>query len=305
MRNSIGTRVWAGLRRAAAAAAALATAACTTTPAPAPDAPRPALWKIADADTTIYLFGTIHLLPEGLSWRTPALERAIAASDTLVLETEISGNEMDAAQTMMKLALSPGLPPLAERVPPEKREELAKVLKAAGIPEGSLDAMETWAAALTVLTLNFKRSGLSAEAGVERGLDASYRTAKRKVMGLETVEQQFGYFDNLSEDAQRALLVSMLDDPKGAQAEFEAMLKAWKSGDTDAIARTFDSETALSPELRQTLMTKRNAAWADWLAKRLEQPGTVLVAVGAGHLAGKDSVQHMLSARGLKAERVQ
>ena len=296
--------LWTRMKRLGAALGAASLAACTTT-APAPDAPRPALWKLADEDTTIYLFGTIHLLPKGLGWRTPALERAIAESDTLVLETEIASDQMDAAQTMMKLALSPGLPPLAERVPAEKRAELARVLKAAGIPEGSLDAMETWAAALTMLTLNYKQAGLSAEAGVERGLDESYRGAKRKVIGLETVEQQFDFFDKLSEGAQRALLVSMLDDPKGAEAEFQAMLKAWKSGDTDAIARTFDSETALSPELREALMTKRNAAWADWLAKRLEQPGTVLVAVGAGHLAGKDSVQRMLSERGLKAERVQ
>jgi hypothetical protein len=296
--------LWMRMKRLGAALGAASLAACTTT-GPAPDAPRPALWKLADEDTTIYLFGTIHLLPKGLAWRTPALERAIAASDTLVLETEIASDEMGAAQTMMKLALSQGLPPLAERVPAEKRAELGRVLKAAGVPEGSLDRMETWAAALTILTLNYKQSGLSAEAGVERGLDESYRGAKRKVIGLETVEQQLGFFDKLSEGAQRALLVSMLDDLEGARAEFQAMLGAWKSGDTDAIARTFDSETALSPELRDVLMTKRNAAWADWLAKRLEQPGTVLVAVGAGHLAGRDSVQRMLSARGLEATRVQ
>ena len=295
---------WTRLKQGLAAAAALGLAACTTA-REAPEGPRPALWKLSDRDTTIYLFGTIHLLPKGLQWRTPAIERAIAETDTLVLETEIGSDLMAAAQTLMRLGVSPGLPPLADRVPPERRDELRKIIAAAGVPERALDRMETWAAALTLLTVNFKQAGLSAEAGVERGLDAAYRGARKRVEGLETPEQQFGYFDKLSEEAQRTLLVGMLDDPARAQAEFKAMLDAWQRGDTDAIARTFDSETALSPELRDVLMTRRNAAWAEWLAKRLERPGTVLVAVGAGHLAGSDSVQRMLRARGLRARRVQ
>lgn len=295
---------WSKLKRSLAAAAALGLAACTT-PQEAPEGPRPALWKLSDRDTTIYLFGTIHLLPDGLEWRTPAIERAIAETDTLVLETEIGSDVMAAAQTLMRLGVSPGLPPIADRVPAERRDELRTMVAAAGVPERALDRMETWAAALTLLTANFKQAGLSAEAGVERGLDAAYRSAGKRIEGLETPEQQFGYFDALSEEAQRRFLLGMLDDPARAQAEFKAMLDAWRRGDTDAIARTFDSETALSPELREVLMTRRNAAWADWLAKRLEKPGTVMVAVGAGHLAGNDSVQRMLRARGLRARRVQ
>ena len=83
------------------------------------------------------------------------------------------------------------------------------------------------------------------------------------------------------------------------------MLGAWRSGDTEAIARTFDSEKALSPELRTVLMVRRNANWAEWLVKRLDEPGTVMVAVGAGHLAGKGSVQELLKAKGFTATRVQ
>ncbi len=301
---SLLDRLKRNVRGALAAFGLLSFAACTTTEATA-ETPRPALWKLADKDTTIYLFGTIHVLPKDLAWRTGELERAIAASDTLVLETELGSDPLAAAQTMMKLAVSPGLPPIAERVPEDQREKLRKVIAAAGVPEKALDRMETWAAALTLLAVNARQMGLSADAGVERGLNATYKRANKPIRGLETAEQQFGYFDALSEEAQRALLVGMLDDPAAADAEFQAMVKAWKSGDTRAIARTFDSETALSPELREVLMKRRNAAWADWLAKRLDQPGTVLVAVGAGHLAGKDSVQQMLRSRGLRTMRVQ
>jgi uncharacterized protein YbaP (TraB family) len=303
--------IWTSMKKGAARVLAgfglVSVAACTTPQPPQTSvaAPKPALWKVADKDTTIYLFGTIHLLPKGLQWRTPVLDAAISASDTLYLETDLSGDVMSSAQTMMKLAVSPGLPPIAERVPAEKREAFRKAVAEAGVPEQALDRMETWAAALTLLALNFRKMGLDPEAGVERGLAVSYNGTRKPVRGLETAEQQFGYFDSLSESAQRALLVSMIDDPAQTRSEFQAMLNAWKSGDTDAIARTFDSETTLSPELRDVLMKNRNAAWAEWVAKRLGQPGTVMVAVGAGHLAGRDSVQRLLQARGVRATRVQ
>ena len=293
-------------RKALTALGALSLAACSTLQsASAPEAPRPAMWKLSDADTTIYLFGTIHLLPEGLQWRTPALDQAIAASDSLVLETTIGSNPTAAAQTMMKLALTPGLPPLIERVPEDKRAALQKMIDTTGVPPKLLDGMETWAAALTLLAVSFREMGFNPDLGVEKGLEASYKASAKPVTGLETVEQQFGFFDTLSEEAQRTFLAGMADAPEDARAQFQAMLEAWSSGDTDAIAATFDSETALLPELRETLMKRRNAAWADWLARRLDEPGTVMVAVGAGHLVGRDSVQAMLKARGLRTKRVQ
>jgi len=293
-------------RRLLPGAAAVSLAGCATA---APDAAqvagggKPALWKLADADTTIYLFGTIHLLPEGVDWRTPALDRAMAAADTLVLETTISGDMMATAQTMAKLGVSPGLPPILERVPADKRAALAEAIKASGVPAKAFDRLETWAAAMTLMALQLQQMGYNPELGVEKGLEAA--KGSKQVVGLETVEQQLGFFDQLSEPAQRAFLASAADDPEAAKAQFEAMLKAWSSGDVEGIARTFDSETTLSPELREVLIKRRNAAWAEWLQKRLDQPGTVMVAVGAGHLAGTDSVQRMLAARGLKAERVQ
>jgi uncharacterized protein YbaP (TraB family) len=293
--------LWTKLRQGLAALGAISLAACTT-PQPASKEARPALWKLSDADTNIYLFGTIHLLPKDLKWRTPALEKAMAESETLYLETELGSDPMAAAKAMMRLGMSRGLPPIVERVAPDKREAFRKIIASAGVAEAALDRMETWAAALTLMAVSFRQMGFSSEEGVERSLTEGY---SKPVKGLETVEQQFGYFDQLSEEAQRALLTGLIDDPAEARKQFEAMLGAWRSGDTKAIARTFDSEKALSPELRAVLMERRNAAWAEWLAKRLDEPGTVMVAVGAGHLAGKGSVQELLEAKGLRPTRVQ
>jgi uncharacterized protein YbaP (TraB family) len=283
----------------------LPLAGCAAEAAPAAQAARPAMWKLADKDTIVYLFGTIHLLPEGRTWRTPAMEAALAGSQELVLEVANVDDMMESAQAMAKMGLSPGLPPIAERVPEAKREALKAMMAETGYPEAIFDRLETWAAALSLLGVTFKRLGLDPSLGVERQIDKPFRTAGKTVTGLETVEQQLGYFDTLPEEAQRALLLSVVEDSAETRAQFQAMLDAWSKGDLAGIARTFDDETQMSPELKAVLMSKRNAAWADWLARRMERPGTVFVAVGAGHLAGEDSVQAMLRKKGLKAKRVQ
>ncbi|WP_245409568.1 TraB/GumN family protein [Allosphingosinicella vermicomposti] len=290
--------------RAFLSGVALSLAACASAEAPeAPAVAKPALWKIADEDTTIYLFGTVHLLPKGLAWRSPALERAIASSDTLVTEIILPEDPAAMAQVMSKMAVSPGLPPLAERVPAEKKEALDKAVATSGLPAPALDRLESWAAALALIQGAFQKLGLDPEIGAEKSLTANYKGKKH--VALETPEQQLAFFDTLPEEAQRLLLASAIEDSATANAQFKAMLDAWAAGDVDAIARTFDDETALSPDLRAALMTKRNAAWAEWLEKRMDEPGTVMVAVGAGHLAGADSVQGMLEAKGIKVERVQ
>lgn len=294
-------------KRIAGVLTALALPGCAmadTAPATAAAAePRPALWKLADADTTIYLFGTIHMLPQGYGWRTPAIDAAVKASDELVIEMVPDKDATRMARSLMAVGVDGQLPPLAERLPEDKRAVLAQRLAEAKVPAAALDKLETWAAAMTLVARSFKDMGFKAEAGVETGLQADY--ADKRISGLETVEQQFGFLDTLSEEAQRAFLVSTLEDPAAARAEFQAMLAAWTRGDVERIAATFNSDTALSPELRKALLDDRNAKWAEWLKARMDQPGTLMVAVGAGHLAGPQSVQAMLAEKGLTVERVQ
>lgn len=294
----------AGMTRRLGLLAAFALLGCSTAPE-APAGPRPAMWTLSDSDTKIYLFGTFHLLPEGYDWRTPRIEKAIAESAELVTEIGEIGDPAASAGTMMSLGVSPGLPPIMERVPEDKKDELRRMIEESGMPVMVLDRLETWAAALALLGVTFKRLALSPEAGVETGLTAGFRAAGKPIAGLETVAQQFGFFDALPEDAQRAFLTAMLDDPAELKRQFEKMMAAWSAGDVDAIAATFNEDVDFSPILRERLLERRNAAWADWLEKRLDKPGTVMVAVGAGHLAGPESVQAKLAKKGLKTKRVQ
>ena len=266
---------------------------------------KPALWMLADKDTKIYLFGTIHLLPKGIAWRGPKLEAAIAQSDTLVMEVAGLEDQAKTGAAMFAVAISPGLPAVKDRVPADKLPALEKLAKDAGVPLAYLDKFETWAVALTLAIGSLKEIGLDPDEGAEEQLRRTFTAAKKPISGLETAAQQFGYFDQMSADAQQTLLLSTIDDSASARVEFEKMLGAWKRGDEKAIAMTFDDEVKLSRELMDVLLRQRNANWAAWVDDRMDQPGTVFMAVGAGHLAGSDSVQALLNKRGFKISRVQ
>jgi len=292
--------------RRLAVVSAIAASACAAAPAAAPPAASPALWKLADEDTTIYLFGTIHLLPKETKWRSPAFDQVAAGSDTLVVETVIDeANPAATVGELMKLAVSPGLPPLVERVPADKRDALVTAVAKSGIPAQIYDRLETWAVAFMLLSVQFQGLGLDSASGVENVLKKQFKEGGKPIDQLETNAEQLGFFDRLSEETQRNFLVSVLDDPAAMKDQFGGMLDAWARGDVKAIGDSFNRDLAKAPELKDALLVKRNANWAKWLKGRLDQPGTVLVAVGAGHLAGDQSVQAMLEKQGVKVTRVQ
>jgi uncharacterized protein YbaP (TraB family) len=290
-------------RRTLAALGMFAIAA----PAPAATAAaQPALWAVTDADTTIYLFGTIHLLPQNYQWRSPKLDQAVANSQQLVVETIVDETQpMEMMNAMASLAFSPGLPPLAERVPPAKRAALAAAIKQTGLPATAFDRMETWAAAFTLLGNQFKAMGLKAGAGVESALRTSFKSQGKGVGQLETNREQLSFFDGLPEAAQRALLAGAIEQPREMSKEFDRMVAAWARGDVDAIAATFNRDLAASPALRDALLNRRNANWSRWVRQRMDTPGSVMVAVGAGHLAGPDSLVDMLQRGGFSVRRLQ
>lgn len=284
----------------------LAFAACSNGAARPPPAPpaKPALWKVVDADTTIYLFGTIHLLPEGTRWTGPKLNAALGRSQQLVLET-ILDDPAKLGATMVKLGTSPGLPPILSRVPPAKRAALKSAIAKSAVGQTTLDKMETWAVALALSSASLAAADLRHADGVEAQLTAAFKRAGKPIGVLETPEQQLGYFDSLPEAVQRKFLVSVAEDSTNIKREFAAMISAWRSGDVRKIAVTFDDEMRLTPELADVLLRRRNLIWANWVGARMGKPGTVFVAVGAGHLAGKGSVDALVARKGFKVVRVQ
>ncbi|WP_347303796.1 TraB/GumN family protein [Croceibacterium sp. TMG7-5b_MA50] len=301
---------WQGLRRGLAAgmaAVSLTLAGCTS-PAPLPvverapagAAPGPALWRVADADTTIYLFGTVHALPQGTQWFDPRVERAFASSDELVTEVDLS-TIGSSGLSLKGAGMLPAGQSLRALMTPEAREAFEAAMVGLGLPVEAFDTMEPWLAAMSLTLLPVVRAGYQADSGVEAALGS--RAEGKRRSGLERIEDQIALFDTMPMPAQLAYLEqAVAQTGRGAMA-LDAMVGEWLAGDAEDLAALINAEM-IDPELHERLLTRRNSNWADWISGRLQQPGTVFVAVGAGHLAGADSVQDQLRARGFEVTRI-
>ncbi|HEY6816078.1 MAG TPA: TraB/GumN family protein [Croceibacterium sp.] len=262
--------------------------------------PGPALWQVADADTTIYLFGTVHALPQGKEWFDGRIERAFAASSEMVTEVDLSDQTASAVAMQQAGLLAEGSS-LREMMAPDNRVQFEAALVSLGLPVAALDRMEPWMASLTLSLLPLLRQGYQTESGVEMALQA--RAEGKQRGALETIAQQIDLFDGMPLEAQLTFLDKTVEAMPEAKGSLDAMVAEWIEGDADALAALLNSELD-DPVLYERLLTQRNAHWAEWIEQRLQQPGTVFVAVGAGHLAGNGSVQRQLAGRGVKVERI-
>ena len=294
--------ILARLPRLFAAVATLVGSLALSSAAPA--AAEPAMWHVHSATSDITLFGTVHALPPGTDWLNARIAARLDAADTLVLETVLPDDPAGLQPLVVTLGMKAGLPPVAARVAPSKRAALLAGVAALGLNAGQLDRMKTWLAAIALGDGAVEQLGFTQTDGVEATLTARARAAHKPVVGLETPESQLRIFDTLPETDARALLDSAVDDLPTVRDDINALVAYWQAGETDALAADFDKDFRTTPVLAAKLLTDRNRAWADWIVARLNQPGKVFLAVGAGHLGGPDSVVALLRAKGQAVERV-
>ncbi len=261
----------------------------------------PALWVIKDADTTIYLFGTVHVLKPGLGWFDDGVRTAFDASSELMTEM-VEPEPATMQQTIMSKAVDPDGPPLSEKLDAGARTAYQNALKGVGLPPAAFEAFEPWMAAMMMTMLPLQKLGYSPESGVEKQLEAAAKGKTRTA--LETFEQQIGFFDTLPEDKQIAFLNDTIKEIPTAGVKLNEMIGAWGAGKPDDLAAIMNKELEKSPDIATVLLYNRNEAWSHQLKARLAKPGTVFVAVGAGHLAGKNSVQDFLKKQGVEVTRV-
>ncbi|HZV17155.1 MAG TPA: TraB/GumN family protein [Sphingobium sp.] len=260
----------------------------------------PALWVIQDEDTTIYLFGTIHLLRREILWFDGPVRRAFDSAQEVVLE--IIDEEGQAG--ILSSAMQPDAPPLSSQLPGGQGAKFLAALADNGAPAVLFDHVKPWLAAVALTTLPLQKLGYSPESGVDRAIRVEALAAGKALVGLETAAEQMGFFSAMPHDLQLALLSQTIDELPTLPSTIEQMITAWGAGDPDRLGALMNESVNDNPGLRKVLLTERNARWADWIKDRLAMPGTVFIAVGAGHLAGADSVQAMLRMRGIESARV-
>ena len=256
--------------------AAAALAAATPAGAPPPQA-QPAMFVVHDADTTIYLFGTFHALDGDHAWFDRGVRSAFEQSNELVLET---------------------LLPEGPSAPQQLRQAMPSVTPSASF------------LATTRMAITAGRSqGMQVDNGADMVLRHVAETEGKYVEGLETLQFQLNMFNKMPPAPTPAVAVKAAgaagDQPMQTLSKtMTEMQSAWKRGDQSVFVHLLDQLHAGSPDTYRMMFTERNARWADWIAARMRTPGTVFVAVGAGHLAGMDSVLVRLAEKGIPSQRV-
>jgi uncharacterized protein YbaP (TraB family) len=270
-----------------------------------PYQPEPAIWKISDADTAIYIFGTVHSLPPGFRWRNPQLEAVIVRADTLLLESV----DDDAVTFTEGMAAGAPVPPLIERVSHRGRPKLAEI-QAVLPPEmvAELDRMPSWIAAMSIGTVRDLLAGDMPSQGADDWLEKHFRSLGRPVKAIEDSKAVVTNINAVPEAAQRMMLEAALLVPPRTHDELDAAAHAWAKGQvgTDSPLMIMPENLDPSAVMADPLLTRRNNAWVDSLIARLAAtPGTILFAAGVGHFVGPGSVIDLLGKRGLRVERVQ
>ena len=290
------------LRLAAALAAVLAPG-LPASAATLPDAD-PAMWAVKDQDTTIYLFGTFHVLDGKSDWFNDEVKQAFDQSNEVVLEALIPEDMSKLAPIMAKYAVDPSGKSLTTRLSPSAQEKLVQILSSSGVPAAALDKMTPGFAGMTLALIPYQKAGMSPEHGTETTLTKAARAANKPLGELEGIENQLKMIGQIPESAHLKSLEDVLARFDELPAVIADMKVNWNSGNAEGFAKLMNEMQASSPETYKVMLTDRNAKWAEWIDQRLDQPGTVFLAVGTAHLAGRDSVQEFLDDRGIKAKRV-
>ncbi len=282
-----------------------ATADAPAAQAELPSGPEgPALWKVADEDTTIYLFGTVHALPSDLVWYDAEIAEALNASDTVITEIRMDpASEAAMQQLAMQKGMSSDGTTLRSLLTEEQTATYEAALGGLGVPAEAFDPFEPWMAGLTLGVLPLLQQGYDLQAGVDKViLSKSGDTPKD---ALETAEFQLSLFDGLPQDQQIEFLMAAAEGVDEAATMLNSMVAEWVEGDADGLAAIMN-EGLEDEAFAEALLYNRNANWAEWIEARLDStPGTVFIAVGAGHLAGERSVQDYLEQREIETTRVQ
>jgi uncharacterized protein YbaP (TraB family) len=271
--------------------------------------PHPAIWKISDADTTVYIFGTVHSLPPGFRWRNPVLEGVIVHADSLLLEsTDKDGDDVTFREGLGQEAIG-ALPPLLDRVSHRYRGRLAQIqaqLPADTVKE--MDTMPTWIAAMGIGFVRDLLVGDMPSQGADDWLEKYFSGIGKPVEAIEDSKAVVTNINGVPEIAQRMMLEAALAAPDRTHEELDAPAHAWAQGQVgdDSILRILPEQLDPSSAMADPLLARRNAEWVDTLLRKImARPGTVLFAAGAGHFVGPGSVIDLLQKRGIRVERVQ
>jgi uncharacterized protein YbaP (TraB family) len=266
----------------------------------------PAMWTVHGAKGTVYMLGSVHVLPKNIDWQTPKLMTAMRQSDTFVFEVPMNAESRAKAASFFRAnAVLPGSVALPSLFDSEMRADFREVVMLSHADPTYIVYMRPWLAALVLEGAASGEKGLNPAEGVDNKV---YAIAKARVgiqfRALERDEDQFKLFvkDGRIAEEVSDLRLAFKDILSHRGVQMKDLLTAWEKGDTVALAKLVPEDKATSPKFRKLVIEDRNRKWVPEIEAMLNEPHTFFITVGAAHLVGKTGVPNLLRADGYKVE---
>ena len=263
----------------------------------------PALWRAHGDRGTVYLLGSIHVLPPNVNWQTPEIKRAIKRADTFVFEVPLDAGTVNRITALVgeRGTLPPGQS-LRKMLPPDSQADLDKVLASLGLPLAAVDNKRPWLVSLTLDAILLKKYLRQFVLGSDSVIAKQAKASGKPMLYLETVDQQLALIAPSDPAVELEFFQAGLKSFATADDDIVAITDAWIRGDAAALDAVTVKEFEGHPEARAVFFTDRNHNWAKQIEAMLRERKTFFITVGAGHLVGKDSVPALLRADGFKVD---
>jgi len=265
----------------------------------------PALWRASLGRAHVYLFGTIHLNPESVEWRTEAFEAAMAASDTTYFETPTRGPQAEAV--IARLVALHGAAvgkPLDEKLGPSRWSRFGRLAGAYGLNAEAFRGSEPWLAIVALTTSALAASGFDSENAVDDFVASIAERERDKIAYLETPETHIAALASLDDDGFAVFDDTLTETPR-IKSEMDKMIESWGKGDISALEEVVLDPLRQTPRAYHAMFTARNQAWTAHIKRLLEEDADSFVAAGAGHMIGENGLVSLLRREGVRVDRIQ
>ncbi len=263
----------------------------------------PSLWHVKGPAGEAYLFGSVHVLPPGLAWQTPAIRRALARSDVYVFE--VPHDEKAVAELSGLMQQKGFLPPgqsLRGLLHREARSDYDAAVAASGLPPAAIDRDRPWLAGLQLMFGQMTKLHFDRDTGVEAVLSDRAAREHKQMRYLETISEQFALLAPDNDMLELEEFESGLKDLRDITAELDPMIKAWSAGDQASLDKLINGDLDQFPEARKELLDDRNARWVPKIEAMLKEKHVFFITVGAGHLTGPKGVPALLRKDGYRVD---
>ena len=262
------------------------------------------LWSVEKGKSTIYLLGSIHLLPRELKALNKAIEAAYSDSKIIVFETNIDSLSDPAFEAKVtNLGLLPPGQTLEQQVSKQTYSLLQQKVSELGLQVEIFNQFKPWLCALTLTSMELQRLGFNPNYGIDMHFFDRAKQDGKEMRFLESTDEQLGLFTEMSKQEEDSFLAKVLEELDTMRVKVIEMINAWKSGDSDKLASMVKVEFEGYPEVYTKMLVERNQKWVKHIENLSGQDGNSLVVVGAAHLVGDDSILKLLKKKGFEVEQ--